>query len=300
LNQDPFLRDTTHLFLTNITAIRSTAEILADVPDMAPERRAQFTKNLHAESLRLSKSASELVAYFDNIGDGSDRDSPSGGPSEAMSDRSLPTGLDGSGSDADALAVLFSEIDPDAAAPAPEAILSSATRHNFNPVRMARDLGIRIDSAFFLLAHLPRGPETPIFGIIRCDGSGGVRYRRELEGLSLPKYASACPLWPIYRAFGQPDQPVRAIIETPIGDRFLTYSFATYTGGADFGLPGLLRSTMAYTNDKALLASARVGTWQEPIPVGLQCAICPRADCRARREHYILDRPDAERRGDLS
>jgi predicted transcriptional regulator len=240
------------------------------------------------------------VAYFDNIGDGPDRGAPDGGGSKAVSAGTPQRALVGNGSDAEALAALLAGTDPAAAALPQQAILSAAVQHNYNPVRMARDLGIRIDSAFFLLAHLPRGPKMPIFGIIRCDGSGGVRYRRELEGLSLPKYASACPLWPIYRAFGQPDQPVRAIIETPIGDRFLTYSFATYTGGADFGLPGLLRSTMAYTNDKALLASARVGTWQEPIPVGLQCAICPRAECRARREHYILDRPDAERRGDLS
>jgi transcriptional regulator with XRE-family HTH domain len=279
LNQDPFLRDTTHLFLTTITAIRSTAEILAGMPGMEAEKREQFIQNLHAESLRLSKSATELVSYFDNLSD-----TPAG-PDDSADDETPAS------SDPSAHSDRVRRIEAGTGV-SPDTLKQVAARQHFNPVGIAQELEIDLDDVFVLLAHLPPGPETPLFGIISCDGSGGVRFRKELAGLSLPKYASACPLWPIYRAFGQPGQPIRAIIETPMGERFLTYSCARHTGTADFGLPGLMQSTMIYTGDETLLAEARGNLATDAIPVGLQCAICPRAACTARRARYILDAPE--------
>ena len=283
LNQDPFLRDTTHLFLTTITAIRSTAEILAGMPAMEAEKRERFTRNLHAESLRLSKSASELVSYFDNLSDTPFESDDSA--KQVSSDDARPPNEPSAQSDR------MRRIETSTGA-SPERLKQVATDLRFNPVGIAKELEIDLDDAFILLAHLPPGPETPLFGIISCDGSGGVRFRKELAGLSLPKYASACPLWPIYRAFGQPGQPIRAIIETPMGERFLTYSCARHIGAADFGLPGLMQSTMIYTGDEDLLAETRGTHSQDAIPVGLQCAICPRASCAARRARYILDAPE--------
>ena len=55
-----------HLILSNITAIQSTAGILALHSELPEDRRARFTANIHSESERLTKTAKELVAYLDN------------------------------------------------------------------------------------------------------------------------------------------------------------------------------------------------------------------------------------------
>lgn len=65
LNQDPFLGDAVHQLLTHVTAIRSSSEILDDMPDMAPERRDRFHSIISKESERLSDAAQALAGFFD-------------------------------------------------------------------------------------------------------------------------------------------------------------------------------------------------------------------------------------------
>lgn len=69
LNQDPALSDAVHRILGSVSAIRSTAEILVSVPDIAPNQQASFHKVLAAESGRLSDLSRALAGFFDNIED---------------------------------------------------------------------------------------------------------------------------------------------------------------------------------------------------------------------------------------
>ena len=67
LSHDPFLSDAVHRMLTNIAAIRSTAEILESVEEdeIAPAQRRRFHEILSAESRRLSQVAESLAQFFD-------------------------------------------------------------------------------------------------------------------------------------------------------------------------------------------------------------------------------------------
>lgn len=65
LNQDPFLGDAVHQILTHITAIRSSSEILDDMPDMESGRRDRFYRIISEESGRLSDAAQALAGFFD-------------------------------------------------------------------------------------------------------------------------------------------------------------------------------------------------------------------------------------------
>jgi predicted transcriptional regulator/DNA-binding XRE family transcriptional regulator len=65
LTHDPFLGSTVHRMLTRIAAIRSAAEILAEYPDVAPERRDRFVAIVGEESRALSDVGEALAAYFD-------------------------------------------------------------------------------------------------------------------------------------------------------------------------------------------------------------------------------------------
>lgn len=65
LNRDPLLQESVHRMLTHITSIRSTAEILDDVPDLESTQRRRFEQTLRSESTALSEAAQHLVSYFD-------------------------------------------------------------------------------------------------------------------------------------------------------------------------------------------------------------------------------------------
>ena len=65
LTHDPYLGDIVHQMLTHISAVRSTAEILDEIADISPDRRARFHRALAVESHRLTDVAQALAGYFD-------------------------------------------------------------------------------------------------------------------------------------------------------------------------------------------------------------------------------------------
>ncbi len=68
LNHDPFLSDAVHDMLTNVTAIRSTAEILESIDDLDETQRSRFDRIIGNESRRLADVTSKLATYFDKAG----------------------------------------------------------------------------------------------------------------------------------------------------------------------------------------------------------------------------------------
>lgn len=66
LANDPVLSDAVHAMLTEITALRSTAEILASAEDMSAAQRSRFEHNVHQQAVRLSDTGAALARYFDD------------------------------------------------------------------------------------------------------------------------------------------------------------------------------------------------------------------------------------------
>lgn len=69
LSQSPGLRDLSHQVLTQITSIRSFAEILEQVRDLGPEDRLRFSTIIAQQSDRLGRSAQEMIALLDSGGE---------------------------------------------------------------------------------------------------------------------------------------------------------------------------------------------------------------------------------------
>ncbi|MEE2860251.1 MAG: helix-turn-helix transcriptional regulator, partial [Pseudomonadota bacterium] len=67
MTQDPYMLTTMHEVLSAVTAVRSTAAILVEEDEIAPEWRQRFHANLHQDSQRLSLTAQSLVAYLDSF-----------------------------------------------------------------------------------------------------------------------------------------------------------------------------------------------------------------------------------------
>ncbi len=65
LRSDPLLMQLLHQVLSGITAVRSSAEILEDVPDLDEGERQRFLAAIGRETLNLSDVARNMIGYFD-------------------------------------------------------------------------------------------------------------------------------------------------------------------------------------------------------------------------------------------
>lgn len=66
LRSDPLLGQLLHQVLSGITAVRSGAEILSDVPDLDDEERARFVSTVRRESQSLTDVAHSLIGQFES------------------------------------------------------------------------------------------------------------------------------------------------------------------------------------------------------------------------------------------
>lgn len=66
LNRDPFLGDSVHRMLTNVTSIRAAAEILEADDALTATDRRRFLSIVAADAQKLSGAAQLLLQFFDN------------------------------------------------------------------------------------------------------------------------------------------------------------------------------------------------------------------------------------------
>ncbi|WDR06891.1 short-chain fatty acyl-CoA regulator family protein [Devosia rhodophyticola] len=65
LRNDPLFSQLLHQILSSITAVRSSAEILEDVPDLDEQQRRRFRGSIGREARSLSEVAHTLIGHFD-------------------------------------------------------------------------------------------------------------------------------------------------------------------------------------------------------------------------------------------
>jgi hypothetical protein len=303
MNSDPFFSEAMHLMLTNITTIKSTAEILSDGEAIPDDLRSRFLSNLLNETERLAQTAIDVLQHFEpsTQSDGAVDDTA---PTETILEKNdfFIEQIEGNFiSPYDYVARLkLSKPDENEALNALasyssiarklpiDTFLKTAKQQSYNPIALSQKLGVSLNVVLRRLAFLPKHDDIPRFGILECDGSGAVIFRKQLPTLSLPRYGSACPLWPIYRSLSQPLQPIKAFINTPTGERFLTYSISRYVDQNNIGLPSRTNAIMVFTPDYEMFLSKPEIAQQTNLAVGLQCSVCPRDNCAARRAKYLL------------
>ena len=295
---DPHLSQALHEVLSAVSAVRSTAAILAETEDIEPEWRTRFHRNLHGDSERLAAGAEALVAYLD----GSDQAAEAGiaSPQEEFDAwlaargwhlAELETGADMAG----ALAELASgaaralaggwvaQAAADVAAlplvPFQAAVARLGPEEAPDPAALAAEFGASIPAVMRRLATLPGAA----VGLVICDSSGTLTFRKPVEGFLPPRFGAACALWPLYAALGRPMTPITARIATGGrgGQQFRVQAFCQPRYPQGFGGPELREAAMLVWPDPGTAAGAA-------LAVGSTCRICPQAACPARREPSII------------
>ncbi len=314
LTHDPFLAESLHSMLSNITVIRSTSNILKNITDIEPEKQARFHVIIHEESRRLSDAAQALSRYFDHA---TDQNAGTATPDEAL-DRFLQRHdfrfpeidahpqanaeemattiaqvLQGdSGLDSTESRRLAQQAMVDYAADAQKMPLAefrpSAEKLRYDPAALARMYGVDLHAVFRRLTHL-NGKEGIQIGLVIANAAGRTLARRPLADFSLPRHGAACPLWPLFQAFSHPGTVQSALVELPGQKRFIALSHALAQDAPAIGTPARYHSAMLLI---PVGFQDRLGDWLPPLcapqPIGISCRICPREGCKARSEPQIL------------
>lgn len=303
LTHDPHLAASLHEVLSTVTAIRSTAAILAETEDIDPDWQHRFLRNMREEAQRLSVSAEGLVSYLEAGAEGEEMQV------SAMDDLAAMVGeagyhfpalevpgagepeiaglLDGAVALRDRGARdlardMLRRYLADARAMPLAAFRTSLERAGNDPARLAGAFGVGLDAVLRRMASLPAAPGEAPRGLVICDGSGTVTLRRATEGFALPRFGAACPLWPLYQALARPAQPVEQLVGMPGTDArsFLCRAISLPRPPARFSGPPIHEATM--------LIEPVADPAAETLAVGASCRICPRDACEARREPSIL------------
>jgi predicted transcriptional regulator/DNA-binding XRE family transcriptional regulator len=303
LTHDPHLAASLHEVLSTAAAIRSTASILAETDELEQEWRDRFHKNLNEDSLRLAESSKALVAYLDETEQAEDR---RGAPQEEVEAFVAGRGhhfdaLEEGSAAPDNLVQAAPELTSRAARLIGRDVLTryaedaqkmplaafrdALARFGPDPIALAERFGVNLSAVFRRLAAMPHEVLPSEVGLVVCDASGSIIYRKQIEGFAMPRFGASCPLWPIFAALSRPMVPLRRRV-SQLGRSAMQFdclAVAEPVSAPEFDSDPLFNSTMLIlpvpTDDDS------GGNVQ---PVGSSCRVCPRGNCRARREPSIL------------
>ncbi len=304
LTHDPHLAAALHEVLSTVTAIRSTAGILADTPELEREWRDRFQRNINEDAKRLAESAQTLVSYLD---EGGEEETGLAAPQDELdaflSDagfhfEALEAGgageIDGVLQDTErlqsaasrALARQYLQRYAEDAAALPLAdTLAALPDTGADPAALARRFGVSVAQAMRRIAALPPARGVPAVGMVSCDASGTLIFRKPVEGFALPRFGAACPKWPLFQALSRPLLPIRRQVQQDMRGRdvFLAYAIAEPVSAPDFGHAPLFQAHML------LVPPGPSDQDRDGIDgLGVNCRICPREGCDGRREPSIL------------
>ncbi|GLS87191.1 XRE family transcriptional regulator [Cypionkella aquatica] len=283
MSQDPHLSASLHEVLSAVASVRSTAAILAETQDIEPEWQARFLGNLQDDSKRLALGAEALVRYLDTAGQAEEQGLAS--PQEEL--EAWLASTDWQGADTRGLVSAAArhmadqwraQAARDLAAYPAAGFAAVVAESGSDPVAVAARFGGDVLAAFRRIALQP-GLQA---GLVVCDASGTLTFRKPLAGFGLPRFGAACPLWPLFAALSRPMTPIEMVVETagPVPARFRVRAFCQPRFPQGSRGPEL--------REAAMLILPEQGRAGEALPIGSTCRICQRHACAARREPSIL------------
>ena len=296
MSHDPQLSAALHEVLSAISAVRASSDILTDVQDIDPEWRAKFLKNLNGDSRRLSRGAEVLVTYLD------------------APDKTSEAPLASATEQFDAW---LTERDWRLCADFLAKPLAVQNDLQLLPTKSARFLAQKwimqiekdqktLPDVEFGAALEQMGPDPRILaqqfgadiatvlrrlgswaglraGLVICDASGALVFRKPIDGFVPPRFGPACALWPLYAALARPMIPLQQDITLTGQDGrvFRSFSICEASFPTGFDGPELREAVM-------LVLPQETAAKSDAQDVGATCRICPKNACAGRREMSIM------------
>ncbi|MFT5390484.1 MAG: putative transcriptional regulator/transcriptional regulator with XRE-family HTH domain [Gammaproteobacteria bacterium] len=145
---------------------------------------------------------------------------------------------------------------------------------------LAQTFSIGAQTVCHRLSALPTQEHGPKFGYLQANAAGTIVEIRNLPGLVVPRYSSACPLWALYRTQQSPEAIIRQRTLFPSGARFIFVARARNTGPTGFGKPRHYLTDMLTMTELHATQTVYAPDTSVPVePVGSACRSCPRREC---------------------
>jgi transcriptional regulator with XRE-family HTH domain len=299
LSHDPHLAASLHEVLTTVTAIRSTSSILVDMKDIEPEWQNRFHRNISEDSHRLAEEAQALVGYLDGAAtDGAVSGSPWDELDAFLAEQDYhffgcDLSDDGVGRlvqssrltsrSSQVLAKRFLRLyRSDTEQLMDNKFRDAINAHGHDAIAIASALSVPLPMVIRRLAFSPKEWFNVQIGLAACDASGSFFLRKPVTGFHIPRFGSACPLWPLFGALQSPGRAFESVLTHTgrEGGTFASVSVAELFS-AEIGThqPTVLSYMLvSQIHDDAALS----------IKVGAACRVCAIAGCKSRRELSIL------------
>ena len=326
LTHDPYLGETVHRMLSRVSAIRSIAEILTEFDDIPPDQMERFHKIIADESTNLSDVGEALATYFDKT-DASERTLTPLDEVEsffeahanhfedietATASMDVPDSVEAARADAqthlggtiDALVARAPQIETTTATARARAALldyaatalllphlrfgQMAAKARYDIETLAAWTGLGVQVICRRLATLPPDGQHPRFGYICANASGTIVQMLALEGLAVPRYAGACPLWVLFRAQQTPGVTMSQLALFPSGARFVFAARARLTESGGFRQPRHYLTDMIAVSAEDAARTVYGDGAVRPEEVGPACRLCPRTSCLHRVEDPLI------------
>ncbi len=171
-----------------------------------------------------------------------------------------------------------------------DAFAARAAELRFDIEALAAAFAADVTAVCHRLTALPRADGRPRFGYYRANAAGTLIEMLGLDGLAVPRYAAACPLWVLYGAQQSPETVVRQRVQFPTGARFVFVGRARNAGETGFGQPRHYVTDMLAMSEDDARHTVYAPTPSAPVePVGPSCRLCPRQSCRHRVEDPLAE-----------
>jgi XRE family transcriptional regulator, fatty acid utilization regulator len=182
-----------------------------------------------------------------------------------------------------------------------DAFLAEAQASKYDFDHLATRFGVSFEQACHRATTMQRdGAQGVPFFFLRIDKAGNVSKRFNATDFNLAEYGGACPRLDVHMSFRLPGRIVPQLVEMPDASQY--FVFARTVDRPTFARSGQdnrLAVAMGCTIDHAAQIGYAEGVslGSAPVtPIGINCRICPRANCDQRAHHAsILTTPVDER-----
>lgn len=162
--------------------------------------------------------------------------------------------------------------------------LEQAEKMAYDIERLSRKFDTSYEQTAHRLTTLQRdGARGVPFFFMRVDRAGNVSKRLSGSGFHFSRFGGACPLWNMHSCFASPGETLPQMIEMPDGTKYLSMVRAVLRPGGAFGEPAqMLAIGLGCAERYADRLVYSRGLTPIPTPIGANCHVCERIDCRAR------------------
>ncbi len=177
-----------------------------------------------------------------------------------------------------------------------------ASKYDFD--HLATRFGVSFEQACHRATTLQRsGAKGVSFFFLRIDKAGNVTKRFNATDFHLAEYGGACPRLEVHTSFRAPGRIVPQMVEMPDRSQFFVFSRTvdrpSFTRHAQDVRLAVAMGCAKEDADALGYAETLNLTDPKPVEIGINCRICPRANCDQRaHQALVLSTPvDMARRG---